>query len=115
GDQADPSRPKGSGDPSPGPRPKADALGKRAPPSLRPEGPREPFPTAALQRRANGLATLQAALRCQSLHPGHRPAASALGSVLPARWARRAGLAVLACERSIRRGAALLTSLSSSR
>jgi hypothetical protein len=24
---------------------------------------------------------------CQFLHPGHRPAASALGSVLPARWA----------------------------
>ena len=28
-----------------------------------------------------------AALRCHSPHPGRRPPASALGSVLPARWA----------------------------
>ena len=33
----------------------------------------------------------QAARLLSSLHPGHRPAASALGSVLPARWAERAG------------------------
>ena len=34
------------------------------------------FATAALKRRANSLAAFQAAPRCQSLHPGHRPAAS---------------------------------------
>src|SRR3954466_16363633 len=35
-------RPNGPGDSSPGLRPEADALGKGAPPSLRPERPREP-------------------------------------------------------------------------
>jgi hypothetical protein len=37
------------------------------------------------------LATFQAARRCHLLDPGHRPPASALGSVLPARWAGWAG------------------------
>jgi len=50
------------------------------------------FATAALKRRGNALAALQAAPRYQSLYPGHRPSASALGSVLPARWAGRADL-----------------------
>jgi hypothetical protein len=100
----------------PQPRAEAEGRrpGKKGTPSLRPERPRElarlvssstdrgaerlssatsrrarttGFATAALKRRGHSLATFQAAQGCRSLHPGHRPPASALGWGLPARWA----------------------------
>ena len=52
------------------------------PPSWRPERPREPGSRRKLSRPFRPHRFV-----IPPLHPGHRPAASALGSVLPARWA----------------------------
>jgi hypothetical protein len=53
--------------------------------SMRPERPREPELDRADRQEA--LAAFQAAFGVSPFPPGHRPAASALGSALPARWA----------------------------
>jgi hypothetical protein len=68
-----PHRPNGSGDPSPGPRPKADALERRAPPLCGLKGRENLHAPPTPGQRSRDL-TGRTAL--SSLHPGHRPAAS---------------------------------------
>ncbi len=53
----------------------------------RPESTRKFLPESAAQLSAQCLAALQAAGLRGPADPGHRPAASALGWALPARWA----------------------------
>ena len=80
------TRPNGPGEPSPGLRPKADALGKRARTPCGLKG-RENLGWIEPRTVSRALAALQAALVCCAFSPGHRPPASALGWALPARWA----------------------------
>src|SRR5215218_7838757 len=51
--------------------------------SLRPEK------VARTRFGKTALAAFQAAARCHPSPPGHRPSASALGSILPTRWVGR--------------------------
>ena len=80
------NRPNGPGEPSPGLRPKADALGKQAEPLCGLKG-RENLGWIEPMTVSRALAALQAALVGCAFSPGHRPPASALGWALPARWA----------------------------
>ena len=94
-------RPNGPGDPSPGLRPKADTLGNKSdahPGGLKGrENPvQEESSRGLLSNKLNLLLVVKTAsprpvlsgrTALSSLHPGHRPSASALGSVLSARWA----------------------------
>ena len=75
-------RPNGPGDSSPGLRPKADALGRKAPPSLRPERSREPGSTTRGRESSRGpfrpqhfrhLSTQGIGLRPQPWAPFSRP------------------------------------------
>jgi hypothetical protein len=75
---ANPNRPNGPGEPSPGLRPQADALGKQAKHPCGLKG-RETLP-ATLSRPCRTLCCDDASFPRASLR-------SALGSVLPARWA----------------------------
>ena len=67
-------RPNGSGDLSPGLRPKADALGRQGPPSLRPEGSREPTRQEGSRGPSgrNGLSSLPPRASAFGLSPGLR-------------------------------------------
>ena len=80
------NRPNGPGEPSPGLRPEADALGRKHNKPKRPVGPRELCsPSSALS--SLGSRGLSGRMAVRPAYPGHRPSASALGWALPARWA----------------------------
>jgi hypothetical protein len=82
-------RPNGPAEHSPGLRPQADALGRKAINHRGLKGPREFYRGGS--SLGSGSLGLSGRRAVGPVDPGHRPAASALGLDLPARWAGPAG------------------------